>query len=224
MNTEKWPYPLHSEFEARLKEAAERWFRAKGYPVKSRQPYVLDALKNWERNLIVPEVGRYINREIAERKRLGEGFALHRSVHYGQSSQALLFNLVGPLVLSSDFEPLHAAFVEAGLLWPDGPWTTQFEFEDRRVFCEDRGQPTSVDFVAMGTQGPPIFMECKLVETGFGGCSVYGRGDCPGTNPSRDYSSCYLHRIGRRYWTLMEKHGLVVGPVLTDYWCVLASH
>ena len=219
-----WPYPRHREFEAQLKRAAARWFAAKGYPVNPRQPYILDAWKNWNRNIIVPQVAKYIGDDIGRRKDLGEGFPLHRSVHHGLSSQALLFNLVGPLIISDDFGSLHAAFEEAKLPWPDGPWSASFEFEDRSIFSEYQGQPTSVDLLITGRSGAPVFIECKLVEPEFGGCSVHKDGDCPGANPSRDYPLCYLHHIGRRYWVLMEKHGLITGPVLADSRCVLASH
>jgi POLQ-like helicase len=219
-----WPYPHHTKFEAELKQAAKRWFAARGYLVNPRQPYILDDWENWGRNIILPEVTEYIKGEIADRNRRGEGFALHRSVHHGLSSQALLFNLVGPLITSCDFEPLHAAFKKAGLPWPEGPWSATFEFEDRSIFSEYQGQPTSVDLVVRGTNNPPIFIECKLVEPEFGGCSVHKSGDCPGANPSRDPSLCYLHHIGRRYWVLMDKRGLIAGPVLTDSQCILASH
>jgi len=217
-----WPYPRHGDFEARLKQAAARWFAAKGYPVNPRQRYILDAWENWHRNIILPEVATYIDGQIAGREQRSEGFALHRSVHHGLSSQALLFNLAGPLVVSGDFEPLRAAFEEAGLPWPEEPCSATFEYEDRSVFAEYQPQPTSIDVVVRGT--PPVFIECKLVETEFGGCSVHRDGDCPAANPSRDYSLCYLHHIGRRYWVLMEKHGLIVGPILNDSRCILASH
>jgi hypothetical protein len=192
--------------------------------VNPRQPYILDAWENWDRNIIVPEVAKYIGHEIARREEQGEGFPLHWSVHHGLSSQALLFNLVGPLIISDDFEPLHSAFKEEKLPWPDGPWSASFEFEDRSIFSEYQGQPTSIDLVIEGANGTSVFVECKFVEPGFGGCSVYRVGDCPGANPARDHSLCYLHHIGRRYWVLMDKHGLVAGPVLTDSRCILANH
>ena len=113
-----WAYPRHREFEALLKQAAVRWFAAKGYPVNPRQRYILDAWDNWHGNIILPEVANYIDHQIADRDQRSEGFALHRSVHHGLSSQALLFNLVGPLVTCGDFEPLRAAFEEARLVCP----------------------------------------------------------------------------------------------------------
>lgn len=219
-----WPYPHHTQFEAELKEAAKRWFASRGYKVSRRRPYVLDAKRNWDRNIIVPEVSEYIRAKMAERRRSGKPFPLHRWVHHGLSSQALLFNLVGPLVIRDDLGPLQRAVVEAGLRWPKGPWSATFEFEDRSVFAENQAQPTSIDLVIIGAGGPPVFLESKLVEKSFGRCSVHERGDCPGANPSPDYDSCYLHHIGRQYWVLMKKHGLVAGPVLTDSRCILANH
>ena len=35
-NSRNWPYPRHSEFVSLLKEAATRWFAAKGYAVSRR--------------------------------------------------------------------------------------------------------------------------------------------------------------------------------------------
>jgi hypothetical protein len=222
-----WPHPRHSDFNAPLKEAAARWFRAKGYPTRRRQPYILDSRKNWHRNIIVPVVADYIEREMSARKQLGQGFALHKWVHHGLSSQALLFNLIGPLVVFDDFAPLREALAEMPQSLPALPWSATFEFENRKIFNEKQRQPTSVDLVIRGTGGLPPFIECKFVEAEFGGCSVYEDGDCPGANPanpSRDYSSCYLHFIERQYWDLMDKHGLVAGPILSDSQCILANH
>jgi hypothetical protein len=227
MPSDAWPWPLHDEFEARLQKAASHWFAARGYPVRRRQPYILDSRKNWHRNIIVPEVAEHIERQISVRKQVGRGFALHKWVHHGLSSQALLFNLVGPLVVHDDFAPLREALAQVPQSLPAQPWSATFEFENRKVFNEKQRQPTSVDLVIEGTRGSPPFIECKFVETEFGGCSVYEDGDCPGANPanpSRDYSSCYLHQIGRHYWDLMEDHGLVAGPILADPQCILANH
>jgi hypothetical protein len=221
---QSWPYPRHKDFEPPLKKAAARWFAGRGYPARRRQPHILDSRKNWHRNIIVPEVAEHIERQISVRKQLGQAFALHKWVHHGLSSQALLFNLVGPLVVYDDFAPLREALAQIPQPLPALPWSATFEFENRKIFNEKQGQPTSVDLVIEGAGGSPLFIECKFVETEFGGCSVYEDGDCPGANPSRDYSLCYLHRIGRRYWTLMEKHGLVAGPILSDSQCILAIH
>lgn len=57
----------------------------------------------------------------------------------------------------------------------------QFEYEDRTVFNEDTGLPTSIDLVLFDTENrPKIFIESKLVEAEFGGCSVFKKGDCWG--------------------------------------------
>lgn len=221
---QSWPYPRHEDFEAPLKQAAADWFSAKKYPVRRGKPYILDSRKNWHLNIIVPEVADHIEREISARK---QQFALHKWVHHGLSSQALLFNLVGPLVVDDDFAPLRDALAQMPQSLPALPWSATFEFEDREVFNEKQRQPTSVDLVIEGKGGSAPFIECKFIEREFGGCSVYADGDCPGANPikpSRDYSSCYLHCIGRKYWDLMDEYGLVAGPILTDSQCILANH
>lgn len=100
-----------------------------------------------------------------------------------------------------------------------------FEYEDRSIFNEDSGQPTSIDLVVLdGEQVPRILIESKFVEQEFGGCSVFAAGDCDGRNPSQDLGMCYLHHIGRRYWALMCKYGIDQGPIGSDSTCILASY
>jgi hypothetical protein len=110
-------------------------------------------------------------------------------------------------------------------MWPSLSQQAVFEYEDRSVFNEDSGQPTSIDLV-IGAPNVPgsLFVECKLVETEFGGCSVFKSGDCDGANPVGNLSRCYLHFIGRRYWPLLSKHGFLAGPMSRDTTCVLANH
>ena len=88
----------------------------------------------------------------------------------------MVFNLVGLLIVRKDFEPLRVAMERAGMAWPTGKVTAGFEYDERTVFNEDSGQPTSIDLVISGeTEG--IFIEAKLVEREFGGCSVFSGGD-----------------------------------------------
>ncbi|MHA1137260.1 MAG: PGN_0703 family putative restriction endonuclease, partial [Candidatus Thorarchaeota archaeon] len=60
-------------------------------------------------------------------------------------------------------------FAHAGIAWPIGEVTAEFEYDDRTVFNEDSGQPTSIDLVVTG-ENKGIFVEAKLVEREFGGC------------------------------------------------------
>jgi len=100
-----------------------------------------------------------------------------------------------------------------------------FEYEDRKIFNEDSGQPTSIDLVVLDANDQPmIFIESKFVEQEFGGCSVFGAGDCDGQNPTADVSMCYLHHIGRKYWSLIQKYGIDSGSVGRDSVCILANH
>jgi len=100
-----------------------------------------------------------------------------------------------------------------------------FEYEDRNIFNENSGQPTSIDLVVLDTcDRPKIFIESKFVEQEFGGCSVFGAGDCDGQNPAGDTSTCYLHHIGRKYWSLIQKYGIDNGSVGNDATCILANH
>jgi len=219
-----WPYPRHIVYEKVLRVAAEEWFKSKGFERHYKFPYCLDNLKNWRQNIIVPEVFTYIEDE--RKKRNGKsGFPLHKYVHHGLSSQALLFNLVGPLVVRKDMAPLRQLLEQKGIFWPDGEVEGAFEYENRDVFNEDSGQPTSIDFVIKDASNKPvIFIESKLVEKEFGSCSVFKNGDCDGRNPASDFSQCYLHHIGRSYWTLLEKHGFMQGPLRTEKACIFTSH
>lgn len=220
-----WPYLRHRDFEKRLRQAASAWFENHGFAVSARYPYILADWRQWPQNIILPKVASYIQEEWARRKAQQRGFPLHKYVHHGLSSQAMLFNLVGPLIVADHLLPLRQALAAQGVSCPEGTLSASFEYEDRSVFNEDTGQPTSIDLVLQGEHGsPPVFVEAKLVESEFGGCSVFAAGDCDGRNPARDFSLCYLHHLGRRYWELLDRHGFLSGPIGHDATCVLATH
>jgi POLQ-like helicase len=220
-----WPYPRRRDFEKRLQEAATAWFQDKGFPVRAQSPYILADWKHWTQNIILPEVAQYIQKERAQREARRQGFPLHNYIHHGLSSQAMLFNLVGPLVAEQDLDPLREALTRHGITWPAGEVSASFEYEDRAIFNEDTGQPTSIDLVLKDGDGHPrLFIESKLSEKEFGGCSVFERGDCDGRNPAHDFSLCYLHHLGRRYWELLDKHGFLSGPIGQDATCILSTY
>lgn len=221
---QSWPYPRHKVFVRALRSSASAWFGGKGYATHPGMPYCLDRWDNWQRNIILPEVADYISQVKSECKRLERPFPLHKYIHHGLSSQAMVFNLIGPLVVRNDWDPLRLAVSKKGLEWPDGCVSAQFEYEDRSVFKEDTGQPTSIDLVIKDAmERPRIFIEGKLVEQEFGGCSVFSEGDCDGGNPCGDLSRCYLHRIGRRYWELLYKHHFT-DSIKQEMQCILAFH
>jgi len=224
-NARTWPYPRHREFEALLRKSNAAWFAERGYSVNDRMPYLLSNWEQWPQNIILPEVAGYIRNEQNERVSRGEGFPLHKYIHHGLSSQAMVFNLVGPLIVRNDLSPLQKAFEDAGILWPQGEVYAKFEVEDRNVFNEDSGQPTSIDLVIQGQDSRrTLYIESKLVEHEFGGCSVFAAGDCDGASPARDFSRCYLHHLGRQYWTLIEKHGFLNGPAGASPICPFALY
>jgi len=88
----RWHYPRHKEFEKELRYSASLWFANKGFPVDSKMPYCLEKWDNWKENIILPEISDYIesfkNRSEVERK----PFPLHKYIHHGLSSQAMVFN------------------------------------------------------------------------------------------------------------------------------------
>jgi hypothetical protein len=225
-----WPYPRHRRFQVRLQQAAARWFRDRGLAVSTRYSYILASRDDWPQNIILPEVAGYVREVKAEAERDRRPFALHRYIHHGLSSQALLFNLIGPLMVSGDWRLLREVFGAAAVGWPEGRVTAELEYEDRDVFNEDTGQPTSIDLVLRHEDGRLLaFVECKFTESEFGGCSVFGAGDCDGRNPAArnpaaDLKLCYLHFIGRSYWTLLQEHGFLDGPLSLERLCPMAAH
>lgn len=219
-----WPYPRHKDYERQLQKAAQAWFENKGYPVHPKMPYLLDSWDNWPRNIILPEVAEFVKKERAERATV-KGFPLHKYIHHGLSSQAMLFNLIVPLIVRQDLSPLEIAFKRNNIFWPEEKLKANLEFEDRKIFNEDAGQPTSIDLIIQDDTGlPRIVVESKLVEREFGGCSVFTAGDCDGRNPTGDFSLCYLHHIGRKYWELLKKYGFLNGPIGKDATCILSVH
>ncbi len=138
---------------------------------------------------------------------------------------AVLFNLVGPSMVRGDLAPLRAALARAGIPWPEGDIQAAFEIEDRKVFNEDSGQPTSIDLVIKGQPGSPaLFIEAKLVEKAFGGCSVFSSSDCDGRSPAGSFDLCYLHHIGRGYWKRLVEYGFLQGQLQASPVCLLAMY
>jgi len=202
----EWKIPKHAEFETDLRNSSSDWFTSKGFQVHSKMPYCLDTLDNWKNNIILTEVADYIEYFKNESKKNNKPFPLHKYSHHGLSSQAMVFNLIGPLITRNDLSPLTDVLKLKGIQKPISK--AQFEYEDRKVFNEDTGQPTSIDLVLFDIDNnPKIFIESKLAEAEFGGCSVFTKGDCAGRNPINNLQDCFLHFIGRRYWNLIEKYG-----------------
>jgi hypothetical protein len=219
-----WPFPRYAAYEKELRKIATEWFDAKDLPRDSNYSFILDKRERWPLNMVLPEVAEYIQRCKAECETAGKSFPLHKYLHHGLSSQAMAFNLVGPLIVRNDYQPLIDALGTVGVECEEGLHDAVFEFENRQVFNEDSGQPTSIDIVLRDNDSQPfVFIESKLMEREFGGCSVLAAGDCSGENPLGDKSRCYLHHIGRKYWTLAEKYG--ISELTSDEGlCILATY
>jgi len=224
-NAQTWPYPRHRDFDEKLRKSNAEWFAVHNYSVNPAMPYLLDQWDHWPQNIIIPEVTKYLQEERKRRNEKKQGFPLHKYIHHGLSSQAMLFNLVGPLMVQNDLLPLKSAFETGGIDWPPEKVTPRFEVEDRKIFNEDTGQPTSIDLVIQGeNEIRSLFIEAKLVEHEFSGCSVFGAGDCDGGNPAQNFERCYLHHLGRKYWVLMKKHGFLNGLAGSSPICPFAMY
>jgi hypothetical protein len=216
----EWPFPRHRNFIKQLRIASSEWFAFKGFEVHPKMHYCLKSLDDWRNNIILGEVADYIERERKERT---ENFPLHKYTHHGLSSQAMVFNLIGPLIARNDFEPLVQLLKRKGVDISSGITSGQFEYEDRDVFNEDAGQPTSIDVVLKSDETPAVFIESKLVETEFGGCSVFQKGDCNGKSPIDDLKQCYLHFIGRKYWELLNEYGCTE-TLVNEKQCIFVAY
>lgn len=102
-----WGYPRYRHFIKQVRTAAAEWFQAKGMRVHSKYPYILAEWDDWPKNIILPDVASYIAAASQAQRTLGHNFPLHKYIHHGLSSQAMLFNLVGPLFISDNFTPLR---------------------------------------------------------------------------------------------------------------------
>ncbi len=225
MKVSSWKFPRHIHFEQALREIAANWFAEKGYPVRQKMKYILASRDDWRKNIILPEVAAYIDDQKLQHEQANLSYPLHRYLHHGLSSQAMLFNLVGPLIVRNDLKPLKSSIDGISLEWPKGEVKAEFEFENREVFREFQGQPTSIDLViGEDLKRPNIFVESKFVEKEFGGCSLFEKGDCDGRNPALDLSNCYLHHIGRQYWLLMKKYSLLDGLLAKESTCIMAGY
>ena len=219
-----WPYPRFKQFAKSMRTTAADWFEEKGYSVHPSMPYCLDKWDNWKNNIILPEVADYIERVKSDSQKLKRPFPLNKYVYHGLSSQAMLFNLVGPLIVTDDLEPLRQVVYQQGIEWPGGVSTASFEYEDREVFNEDAAQPTSIDLVINdGFGNPKLFIESKFVESEFGRCSVLDAGDCDGSNHMDNLSRCYLHFIDRSYWEKLNDNRFA--PLLeSETFCVFGMY
>jgi hypothetical protein len=217
-------FARYRDYRKSVAATAAAWFKARGLSVSPKYPYCLAAREQWTHNIVLPEVVEYVEQQRRLRAACCQSFALHKYVHHGLSSQAMLFNLVGPLIVRNDLHPLRTAFTAAGIPWPAGTIRASLEIEDRQMFNERQAQPTSIDLVLEGEAAPALFVEAKFVEQEFGGCSVFEDGDCSGLNPANAFNRCYLHRIGRTYWERLDQLGFLTSAMTEGSICPLANY
>ncbi len=101
--TKDWHLPKHESFKKGLRINAQKWFKENDNPTHSKMAYCLDKHDNWSKNIILYEVADYIKKIRIEKEEQKKFFPLHKYVHHGLSSQALVFNLLGPLIIRNDY-------------------------------------------------------------------------------------------------------------------------
>ena len=153
---QKWPFPRHKIFEKELRISASNWFRTKGFPTHSRMPYCLNKWDDWKKNIILDEVSMYIETYKKNCEQHGNPFPLHKYIHHGLSSQAMAFNLIGPMITRNNLGPLLKILKKKNIQISSEIKSASFEYEDRKVFNEDSGQPTSIDIVLKNKDGEPV--------------------------------------------------------------------
>lgn len=219
----EWPIKRHERYKEDLRISSSKWFQSKNRDVHPNMDYCLPEFSDWPKNIILESVATYIQDEKDKAKKAKDAFPLHRYLHHGLSSQALAFNLIGPLIIYNDYKPLENALGFS--IFNNEPISkVTFEYDNRNTFNEDTGQPTSFDIAVFGEgKDPTVLIESKLTESEFGLCSVMRKGDCSGQNPIGDYDRCFLHFIGRKYWTLMQKYG-IDKVFKDDTTCIFANY
>ena len=214
-------------FEAELQAAAAAWFRKHGHSVQPGMDHCLSDPSLWHQNIILPEVIQMITctaYALKIRNPTLKG-CLTDSLHNGLSSQAMKFNLLGPLVARKDLSPLKAAFGAVGGVWFFGDLRPHFEHYDRQIFNERHGIPTCLDFALIG-QGTGLFIETKLAEPGFDGCPHHQDGSCDGKNPCSfaRIAECPLTQSGYTYWQRMEEFVLGEAALVDGDTCPFVNY
>lgn len=181
------------------------------FAVSDKYQYILKDRKFWYKNLLTDLVVKYINQQKDTARNGSVAYPIHKYIHHGLSSQAMLFNLFGEPLINNDYAFFQEVFGFADIRIDDR-YQLKFEHYNRDTFKEYSQQPTSIDFTVLAKDKDAglksIFVEAKYVEAEFGGCSAIKAGECDGLNPVDDHSLCYLTDKKRNYWEIMRKHGL----------------
>ncbi|MFC1981596.1 hypothetical protein ACFLVN_05090 [Chloroflexota bacterium] len=216
------PTEHSKKWEADLQRQLAEYFCKKKYQVSPTKGYILQDRSDWPKNIILDKVSDYIKGKKDERHKNGQPFPLHKWIHHGLSSQALLFNLFGPLVVDKQWHIFDDILHQTGIQLSSVAGA-EFEIEDRKVFNERQAQPTSIDLCIHTETDENVFIEFKFTEKNFGGCSIFGDGSRDGRNPAKNFNLCYLHNIERLYWIRMEELGLLTKQIKNDLQCPFST-
>lgn len=202
-------YELYSVYKKQLEAIATKYFIEKGFSVQDKYSFILRDSKDWDKNIIQDSVSQYIIDKQKDAKQKRESFPIHKYLHHGLSSQAMLFNLFGEPIIKEDYAFFQDVF-QFSDIQIDNSSELIFEHYNRKTFNESQQQPTSFDFAVIDKTGKQknIFVEAKYKETEFGGCSAIKGGECDGLNPVSGPELCYLTHKGRTYWEMMKKYHL----------------
>ena len=148
-----------------MRETAANYFVEMGYGVEHKYPFILADWADRPNNIIVREVVDHVDELRRRREAAGEMFALNNYIHHGLSSQGMLFIFIGHLIVRRDLDLLKTIFGRLSVEWPKGQLEAILEFEDRDVFNENSGQPTSIDLDTTDeADNPFVFAEFKFTQ------------------------------------------------------------
>ncbi len=205
----------HKHFFQNMQKVAKNYFKARKYNVDKSHPYILESPEDWQKNIILSEVAEWI--------KLKE-YKLHRWIHNGLSSQAMLFNLIGPLVVKNEYKSILNILDLDDVAKPEKGVIGIYEYENAAILNERKGQPTSIDFALLNKSAGSIFIEAKFTESEFGKCSKFKQCNCDKVNPMINDSKCYYYSQGMFYWPLLQEHNILNEEQKNAKLCPLADH
>jgi len=136
-----WMYKQFKDFRREQNQIASAWFRNQNYSVQSKYPFILSDRDDWGKNIILPSVYNEIIQLSKEYEKKSEPFPIHKYIHHGLSSQAMLFNLFGDSYIKRDYNLFSKIFNYFDVKI-DKTSEFFFEYSDRKTFNEIKQQPT----------------------------------------------------------------------------------
>ena len=89
-----WEFPQYKNYRKSQNVLAASWFKQNNFLTQDKYPFILKNKTQWRNNIILSEVADFIEVKKIESEKSKTPFPLHKYIHHGLSSQAMLFNLL----------------------------------------------------------------------------------------------------------------------------------